>query len=371
MCDQIIDIEQPPSMPICTPEEILMGPQIAPLARIKLYSDADFEEMIREWAFFYLQQYCGQYKRVQRIGGSGDRGRDVIGYVDPDVSPIVIDVFQCKHYGHPLQPAELWPELGKLCLLTFREQILIPRHYYIVAPQDTGPELTALLDAPAELKHKFLGDWRDESKSNPLYKKIGDRHGTRLEGPLNEFVDAFDFARIRCKPILEVVTELREIPHRYAPRFGGGLIKRLPPDKLPPDEIAAEEQKYVACLLAAYRNRTRDNTIQFSGLPEYLDQHFRLSRERYYCAETIKEFSRDTLPEPYTFTDVQNQVYENVIDTALRPDHADGYIRVVEVVKAAQATQILNHPLRSYLKSKSLQGICHQLANEEKLIWVI
>jgi hypothetical protein len=371
MCNQFGDVEQPPPMPICTPEEILVGPPVDPLARIKLYSDADFEEMIREWAFFYLQKHCCQYKRVQRLGGAGDRGRDVIGYVDPDASPVVIDAFQCKHYDHPLQPAELWPELGKLCLLTFRQRIPIPRHYYIVAPQDTGPQLTSLLDVPAELKRTFLAEWRDVSKSMPLYQKIGGKEGTRLEGPLNDFVEAFDFTKIRCKPILEVVTELREIPHRYAPRFGGGLLRPLPPDKLPPDEIAAEEEKYVACLLAAYRDHAHDDGIQCNSLPGYLDQHFRLSRERYYCAETIREYSRDELPEPYTFADVQNQVYDSVIDTALRPDHADGYIRVVEVVKVAQTTQISNHPLRSYVKPKSLQGICHQLANEEKLKWVM
>ncbi len=371
MFDELSDIEQPAAIPICTPEEILMGPQVDPLSRIKLYSDTDFEEMIREWAFFYLQQRCGEYRRVQRLGGAGDRGRDVIGYVDPDVTPVVIDVFQCKHYGHPLQPAELWPELGKLCLFTFREQIPIPRRYYIVAPQDVGPELTALLDAPAELKRSLMAEWRDDSKGTPLYRKIGGNHGTRLEGALNDFVESLDFARIRCKPILEVVTELREIPHRYVRRFGGGLVKPLPPDRLPPDEIAAEEVKYVECLLAAYRDHTSDDAIHYDFLPQHLNQHFTLSRERYYCAETIREFSRDTLPEPYTFADVQNQVYDNVIDTALRPDHEDGYIRVIEVVKVAQTTQILNHPLRSYLKSKSLQGICHQLANEEKLKWVI
>ena len=49
---------------------------------IKLYDNEKFEEMIREWAYFYLQEKSGKYKRVQRLGGAGDRGRDVIGYLD-------------------------------------------------------------------------------------------------------------------------------------------------------------------------------------------------------------------------------------------------------------------------------------------------
>jgi hypothetical protein len=371
MPDELADVERPPAKPVCTPEEILMGPQIDPLDRIKLYSDDEFEEMIREWAFFYLQDKAGKYKRVQRLGGAGDRGRDVIGYVDPAANPVELDAYQCKHYDHALYPSDLWPELGKFCVMAFRGRIPIPRNYYLVAPQDVGPDLSALLDEPAKLKDALVAEWIDEAKANPLFKKIIRGESHKLEGALAAFVDKFDFRRVSCKPILEVVNELREIPHRYSPRFGGGLIKPLPPDRLPPDEIAAEEQKYVACLVDAYRHHKRDKSVTCETLTGYLHDHFKLSRERYYCAETIKEFSRDTLPEQFTFEDVQTQVYDSVVDTCKRPDHADAYIRVIEVVKVAQSTQIINHPLRSYLKAKSLQGICHQLANEEKLKWVL
>lgn len=371
MADELVDVDCPPAKPVCTPEEILIGPKLDPLQHIKGYDDEKFEEMIREWAYFYLQEKSGKYKRVMRLGGSGDRGRDVIGYIDPDANPVIIDTYQCKHYGHPLRPSELWPELAKFFVMAASGSIPVPQHYYIVAPQDTGPDLTALLDEPAKLKAALVTEWKNETKTNPLFKGIIQKQSHKLEGELGEFVESFDFNRINCKPILEVVNELREIPHRYAPRFGGGLIKPLPEDKLPPDEIAAEEQKYVACLVDAYRHHKKDDSICCDTLEGYLHEHFKLSRERYYCAETIKEFSRDTLPEPYTFEDVQGQVYYSVVDTAQRPDHADGYIRVLEVVMVAQTTQITNHPLRSYLKAKSLQGICHQLANEEKLKWVL
>jgi hypothetical protein len=371
MPDQLVDVDRPPAKPACTPEEILMGPSIDPLDRLKLYSDKQFEELIHEWAFFYLQGKTGKYKRVQRLGGAGDRGRDVIGYVDPAADPVELDAYQCKHYNHSLYRSELWPELGKFCVMACDGRIPLPRNYYIVAPQDTGPGLTALLDEPAKLKAELVAEWQDEGNGNPLFKRIIRGESHKLEGALAAFVDKFDFKRVSCKPILEVVNELREIPHRYSPRFGGGLIKPLPPDKLPPEEIAAEEQKYVACLVEAYREHKRDASITCDTLTGYLEDHFKRSRERYNCAETIKEFSRDTLPEQFTFEDVQTQVYDSVADTCKRPDHADAYIRVLEVVKVAQSAQVTNHPLRSYLKAKSLQGICHQLANEEKLKWVL
>jgi hypothetical protein len=339
-----------------------------PIDRIARYSDKKFEEMIGEWAFYYLRNLKGEYKRVRRLGGSGDMGRDVIGYVDPDADPVIIDIYQCKHYGHPVQPSEFWPELAKLCIFTFLKKTPVPRKYYITAPQDCGPELSAFLDQPENLKRDFITVWKKPDKKKPLHKAKGG--GTyKLVGDLEAYVNAFDFKRITCKPILEVVDELRNVPHKYAPRFGGGLIKPPPVDMAPPDEIAASEAGYVNCLLAAYRQHKCNSSLTCELLTDYLEAHFKMSRVRYYCAETIREFSRDSLPEPYTFAQVQEQVYHNIFDTVHRPDFADGYYRVLEAAKVAQGTQI-NHPLRSYLKVASLQGICHQLANEGKVKWI-
>lgn len=359
------DVVAPPSLPACTPEEILLGPYMEPFDRIARYSDKQFEQFIEEWAFFYLQKLRKEYKRVLRLGGSGDMGRDVIGYIDPESDPVVIDVYQCKHYAHPIQPSELWPELAKICVFAFEKRIPIPRKYYITAPQNCGPDLTALLDQPNDLKDSFIAAWK--KKALRKGKGVG---GGKLTGELENYVNAFDFTCITCKPILEVVEELRMVPHKYSPRFGGGLIKPPPEDLMPPEEIAASESGYVDCLLEAYRQHKSDNLLTCESLQDYLREHFKTSRIRYYCAETIREFSRDTLPTPYTFAQVQDQIYYNIADIVQRPDFADGYYRVIEAVKVAPTTPI-QHPLASYLKVASLQGICHQLANEGKVKWVI
>jgi hypothetical protein len=369
MAVDLFDVEAPPALPARTPAEILHGPHVAPLDYIARYSDGEFEQMIEEWAFYYLQGLRREYRKVHRLGGSGDKGRDIIGYVDLDADPIVIDVYQCKHYGHPLRPSEFWPELAKLCYFTFTKTVPVPRKYFIVAPQNCGPELTALIDTPADLKRDFIAEWKNTSKNKPLYKSVaGGAH--ELIGELEKYVNDFDFRRIASKPILEVVEELRNIPHKYSPRFGGGLIKPPPADITPPAQIAPSEARYVNCLLEAYRQHKNDNALTCENLVDQLALHFKVSRVRYYCAETIKEFSKDTLPDGFTFAQVQDQVYHNVIDTVLRPDITDGYIRVIEVVQAAKDTKIVNHPLREYLKVPSLQGICHQLANEGTIKWV-
>ena len=54
--------------------QIISGPPILPVARIKLYSDAEWEEFTNEWAHASLKK---NYHDVIRFGSSGDRGVDI------------------------------------------------------------------------------------------------------------------------------------------------------------------------------------------------------------------------------------------------------------------------------------------------------
>ena len=79
--EDLQELEQPgPQVPL-TPEEILMGPPIAPKERVRLYDEDKFEEFILEWAFLCLQK-SGEYIGVRRFGGSRDLGRDIVGYLE-------------------------------------------------------------------------------------------------------------------------------------------------------------------------------------------------------------------------------------------------------------------------------------------------
>ena len=143
------------------------------------------------------------------------------------------------------------------------------------------------------------------------------------------------------------------------------------PDPLPPEEIGEHEARYVEQLMAAYADKLRIAIMQVAGLgthPE-LDTHFHRSRRRFYSAEALRVFARDNLPENVTFEEVQDQVLDAVIDRCTE-DHPDGFARVVATTTAATSVSITNHYLRHYLKPQSLQGICHQLANDDRLRWV-
>lgn len=361
-------IEPPAIQTDCTPQQILTGPPIDPLDRVKIYSADQFEDFIKEWAYFFLQKISGKYERVMRFGGSGDQGRDIVAYAQLQPAP-VCDYFQCKHYDHPLSVSDVLPELAKLCYFTFVGTIPVPKEYRFVAPYDVSADLGRLLESPDELRNELVRKWTATSK-NSIKRRIISGQDVTLDNGLLQHVRDFDFSRVGCKPIHEVIDEHRRTV-RYAPRFGGGLTKSLPSDQPPPAEIAPQETRYVEQLLEAYRDNTNDAALELTGLPslEKLFRHFQRSRERFYCAETLREFAKDSLPDGTTFTAVQDQVFDAVVDV-VESDHACGLTRLDATTRTAQSIHVANHPLGSYVKPKSLQGICHQLANDDRLKWV-
>ena len=344
---------------------MLYGPPVDAELRIKDYSEDDFEGFIQEWAFFYKQLKEKRYVQVGKFGGAGDKGRDVVGYLDPMGSGGRIDIFQCKHYGHGLQPAEVYVELGKLCYYTFRGAFAVPEHYRFVCPYNVGSDLGLLLENPEDLRAKLIAMWPTHIET-----EISKKNPTKLEGKLLDHVKAFDLKRVGYKPIHEIVEEFR-LTTRYAPRFGGGLVIPRSPDKKPPAKIEDHEQRYVEQLIEAYQDH-KDDTVKLDTLaahPEF-ETHFARSRERYFCAETLRHDVRDNLPDGVTFEQVQDQVLDAVAEICEDDGHGSGLVRVNAVTNHAGNYAVQDHALKGYVNSKILKGVCHQLANKDKLKWV-
>jgi hypothetical protein len=347
-------------------EHILYGPPVAPQQHIKGYSEDEFENFICEWAFYYKQIEKNAYHQVGRFGGAGDMGRDVVGYIDPPSSGGRLDIFQCKHYGHGLQPGEVWAELGKLCYFTLLGAFVVPEEYRFVSPEDVGPELGRLLEKPEDLRQRLMDEWEKHVEA-----EITKKQKVKLEGKLLDHVKAFDFTRVGYKPIHEIVNEFR-MTTRYPPRFGGGLIIRRSSDKKPPAEIEDHEQRYVEQLIEAYQDH-KDDVVKLETLPAHpeLERHFARARVRYFCAETLRLDVRDNLPDGVTFDQVQDQVLDAVSDICEDKKHASGFERVNAVTDHAGIYVVQDHPLKGYLHSQILKGVCHQLANVDKLKWVL
>jgi hypothetical protein len=98
-----------------------------------------------------------------------------------------------------------------------------------------------------------------------------------------------------------------------------------------------------------------------------LTHHYNRQREFFYHAESLRNFARDTVPAG-TFEELQDEVHAGVIEIEAAP-HADGFARVNAVTQAAASLPLTANGLISVTKVQDKRGICHQLANANRLQW--
>ena len=351
----------PPKPPttILTASQVQNGPPIEPLTRILVYDSTAWETFIDEWVFYCLKS---KYQKVLRFTGANDRGIDVAGFVDDKLLEGVWDNYQCKHYADPITPSIAWPEIGKILWHSFNGHYRPPRACYFVAPRGTGTTLTQYLANATALKAELLKSWDKRVRD-----KITAKQTVALEGKFADYVHTFDFSIFKPMSVREIVEQHRTSPY-FIPRFGGGLPAR-PKPAVPPDEIQAHESIYVGKLLDAYADHTKAIVPDIGTLKKWsrLDRHFKRQREAFFHAESLRVFVRDKV-EPGTFESLQDEIYHGVVDTH-DSDHPDGYERVVAVTTAAQNMQLDAHPLAPSTLTKDRHGICHQLANDDRLQW--
>jgi len=340
-------------------DQVEKGPQFPPERLVTLYSSAEWEVFIRDWTEILKDKYHS----VERLGGAGDQGRDIAGYVNAPNTSGPWDNFQAKHYDHPLAPSDVWVEFGKLCHYTFTQAYTIPREYRFVAPQDMGTKLWNLMTKPENLRSELIVAWDRYCRNG-----ITDKFEVPLTGEFREYVESFDFSIVGYVPVRKIIEQFRLTPY-FVTRFGGGLPVR-PAADLPPTTIAPHETRYVRQLLDAYSECLACTVGSFSSLSKtgIHRKHFDRSREDFYRADSLRVFSRATVPAG-TFESLQDEVYRGVVDIA-ESAHKDGFERVKETVKAARNLPIHSHALVSVLTHDDKSGICHQLANSDKLIWV-
>jgi hypothetical protein len=355
-------VTTPPATGPLSNAQVLHGPAVTPLQRLGLYSDEEFEAFIQEWAFAAVPK---RYAHVAWAPGAGDRGRDVIGYEDDDLTRSSFDVYQCKRYGSPLTPSEMWVEFGKVCVYTYRGVYRMPRRYLFVAPHGVGPSLLALLENPEELKRQLKTEW-----SAKCARGISSREVIPLEGDLLRHVEGFDFSIFGYVEPLTIIEELRETAY-YSRRFGGGLQRRRPVPPPPPAELETRENRYVAQLLGAYGDHCGRPFPTALALQEeaLLHGHFVRQREAFYRAESLREFERDTLADDSGFGELKEEIYRGVVDVC-EGSHRTGYERVIAVTSEARRLQLTRYVLVDELHIEDRTGLCHHLANEDRLIWV-
>lgn len=340
-----------------SPEAVLIGQPIPAIDRIKLFGDKQWEDFILEW----VDSLRDKYALVERCGGAGDMGRDIIATVKNGNG--AWDNYQCKHYHESLKPGDIWIELGKLAYYTMLGDYSLPRKYHFVAPRGAGTKLSNLLKKHDDLRAGLISHWNDHCRTKITSTKV-----VELDSTLHAHIKAMDFSIFEAIPPLRII-EGHSKTRWYVARFGGGLPQR-PPMARPPAQPANTEATYVSELFRAYADHLKQPVSCIVDLTSSTDlqEHFGDSRLEFYSAESLRAFSRDTLP-PGEFEKLQDEVHSGIKDE-IRGAHADGYRRVVAVVKTARSLQLGGHALHGRIGVLDRGGICHQLANEQKARWV-
>lgn len=340
--------------------QIQNGIPIPKVKRITIFSPDEWEEFIEEWG----SSLNTNYGKVRRFGGSGDLGVDIAGFCSTFGFFGEWDNFQCKRYDHPLRPSDIWVEIGKVIYHSFAGEYKPPRYYYFIGSKGVGTTLEKLLNTPGALKTKVTENWDDYclhgiTSTKPIV----------LAGDLKAYLDTFDFTIFSSKSLVELIEQHSTTPF-HTVRFGGGLPVRFTPEA-PPDTPGAHESRYIRQILDAYGDHLGTSLQSAAALDAHalLKRDYLRQRERFYHAESLKNFARDNVPEG-TFNALQEEIYQGVVDICENV-HPNGLDRMRATMTHAAAIFAASNPLHTAVKTQDRQGICHQLANDDRLRWVL
>lgn len=327
---------------------------LTPEQHLSMYSDKQWEEFVLEWATQL------PYVQVMRNGGANDHGVDVAAFVTKAGFEGEWDCFQCKHYHKPLLPSDAYPEILKIVIGTMSGHYSWPREYKFAAPKGCGTTLSSTIHSPLKLRAGLTAALTKVGSS--LLPMLG----THTLLSVLEFVKQADFSGFGTVELHELITQHKKTRWHTA-RFGVSLPDR-PSPPMPAPEPIAEEQLYIAKLLAAYEERHgKDFEPHSVAVDPQTGSHFLRQRIAFYSAEALRVFARDSVPEG-TFDDLQAEIFDGVADVH-DSNHSDGLERLLQVTSAARSLAITANGLLPVVQVRDRTGICHQLANDDRLTW--
>ncbi len=339
-----------------TPTSYHPGPaDPTPQQRLLLMNDTEWEQFIEDCVTQLKKE--GEYTQVIRLGGPGDKGRDVCGYTVHPPTDGTWDLYQGKYYSGTLSPVEFESDLAKFLSNVYDKEYPFPRNYFLCALK-IGNTLLDLILNPDSMRAWIIEEWGKKNGKFPSYTRP-------LNAELKEFILNFPFNIIRRK----TPSELLEIHGRNAElhweKFGVlGKREDNPPVPEKPDVV---EQKYVEALLRVYAETAGLEVPSADDIPANLRKHFRAMRRLFYCAEGLNRFSRDKLPG--AFDELLDQVEVGISGVVAAP-HDSGMTRLRETLDVANSLSVTSNPLSARLAAGDLQGTCHHLANQDRVSWV-
>lgn len=333
---------------------------------LKTMHEETYEELVTAWAFWCLKEDGkSKYEDVLHIGGAGDKGVDVIAYTDQTTKRC--DIYQCKHYNHPINRSDIIGEIGKFLFFMWKNEIAIPESYYLMGPEGLSGQFTHVYTDPEKLKKAVQDSW---AKDIAGHIEKGKAH--LLEGELKNFVESFDYTKFKVYSVNRFLKDLLECEKRYVYfQYFGFHKEYMHRIKKPaPTELDEYERKYIGYLLDAYNdvdgvtgiNEETVKSSEFAG-------HYNRARDEFWLAESVKKMEEENRPgDTDEFEELKDDMEDFVADT-YEQKYNDANQRMRAVTDKSTSMPKKDRIISSELGARELKGVCFQLSNEDRLIW--
>lgn len=340
---------------------------------ISHYSPEDWEELIERWVYKKYSPNsesesvgAGGY-RIERLTGSGDQGVDIGVFKNTENGKGGFNgewyCYQAKLYKKKLTYSDVLPEIFKVIRHVQAGHYVAPKEYYFVASNGFTPGVKNLLGNSDRLKKRILSDIDKPASYAKGYSEA-------VLKALRTTAKSMDFSIFKTMSRKHLISE-DETTTFYISREQSELPKRYYNMKPGPD-LSADEGVYVRKLLDIYYEEDESPTpspFSLDDVPPDNQDHFQRQRESFYSAEDLRLYARESVPSG-TYEKLQEDILAGVIETA-EDDHDNGMKRLRAVQDKAELMPLDRHEiLKSTIIPQDRRGICHQLANEDKLTWV-
>lgn len=318
-------------------------------------NDAELEQFCRAW----VEKKSG-YFEVKRYAGSGDLGRDVVGFLTDKRHDGEWDNYQCKQYRSGVVVTQGLLAIGKILYWAWKGEFTAPRKFYFVAPRRLARKLEGYVDKPGDLKKALLHSW-----DSACAKSITSKETIALDASLRAFIDTFDFKNVHAIDIDDMMADPAVKP-LLIEKFGADP-GAYPPAVVPFD-IESGEMGYVQELVDAYGERAKSpfkDAEEVLGHPEH-GPDFRRQRDRYFEADAFQKFYRDNTSGS-VIAGFRRDIHYGVVDRWNEPA-PDTLARVQAVMKQA-GTITPAGPLAKYGHVPVKQGMCHHFVNDGEMSW--
>jgi hypothetical protein len=325
--------------------------------RILSLDDDELERFVLHW----VECKSKSYVEFERFSGSGDLGRDVVGFLSSERHEGGWHNYQCKQYARPISTDMGILEIGKILYYAYKGEFTAPDKYFFVAPRGVNRNLNTLIFNPSKFRETLITEW---DKYCGASKIIENQH-IPLDASLKAFIEAYDFSNITRYTIDKILSD---------PDVKPVLIKWFGADPGPapkgivPTTILVSELPYISQLVDAYANRDGklfSSHAEIETHPKH-GQHLARQRERFHDAEAFKRFYRDNTEEEVLMI-VEEDIYHGVAETH-EADYRD-ILCCVDAVMTQAAKTTVSGILAQHTRNSVKQGICHHFANEGRLRW--